>query len=112
MLQRLSKGADALTATDVMKMGTVNGAKLLNFEKVGKIKEGWAADIAMFNTNKLEYCGSHSDPLASIIFCGYNHGAEYTIVNGKVVVDKGELTGFDEKEIIQNANRIAEKMLK
>lgn len=112
MLQRVLKGADALKTKDVFKIATVNGAKLLNFEKVGCIKEGWMADMALFNTNKLEYCGSHSDPLASLIFCGYNHGTEYTIVNGKVTVDKGELVGFDEQEIIAKSNEIAEKMLK
>ena len=110
MLQRVTKGADALTARDAFRMGTENGAKLLNFEKIGILKEGWAADIAMFDLMKLEYAGSLSDPLAALIFSGYNHGADYTIVNGKPVVEKGRLVGIDEEELTRSANACARKI--
>jgi cytosine/adenosine deaminase-related metal-dependent hydrolase len=92
-------------------MGTENGARLLGFEKVGKIREGWAADLALFNVGKLEYSGSLADPLSAIIFSGYNHGTEYTIVNGKIAVDQGKLTGFDETEIMNRCNDISDRML-
>jgi cytosine/adenosine deaminase-related metal-dependent hydrolase len=112
LLQRVHYGATAMSTLDVMKMGTENGARLLGLEKVGKIKEGWAADLALFNVGKLEYSGSLSDPLAAIIFSGYNHGAEYTIVNGKMAVEQGRLTGFDETEIMNRCNAISDKMIK
>jgi cytosine/adenosine deaminase-related metal-dependent hydrolase len=112
LLQRVHYGAAAMSTLDVMKMGTENGARLLGLEKVGKIKEGWAADLALFNVGKLEYSGSLSDPLAAIIFSGYNHGAEYTIVNGKIAVEQGRLTGFDETEIMNKCNEISQRMIK
>jgi cytosine/adenosine deaminase-related metal-dependent hydrolase len=111
LLQRVQYGAAALSTLDVMKMGTENGARLLGFEKVGKIQEGWAADLAVFNVGKLEYSGSLADPLAAIIFSGYNHGAEYTIVNGQIAVEQGRLAGFDETEIMNKCNAISTKML-
>ncbi len=112
LLQRVKYGADALSVNDIFKMAIENGVRVLNFKKIGKIKDGWAADLAIFNINKLEYAGALSDPLAALIFCGINHSTEYTIVNGKIVVEKGTLTGFDEAKIIQNANRISSKILK
>ncbi len=111
LLQRVQYGASALTTLDVMKMATENGARLLGFEKIGKIREGWAADLALFNVGKLEYSGSLSDPLAAIIFSGYNHGAEYTIVNGKVAVENGVLTGYDEIELMNKCNTISKRMI-
>ena len=111
LLQRVHYGAAALSTLDVMKMGTENGARLLGFEKVGKIKEGWAADLAIFNVGKLEYSGSLTDPLAAIIFSGYNHGVEYTIVNGRIAVENGRLTGYDETEIMNKCNAISKKMI-
>ena len=111
LLQRVHYGAAAMSTLDVMKMGTENGARLLGFEKVGKLKEGWAADLALFNVGKLEYSGSLTDPLAAIIFSGYNHGAEYTIVNGKIAVEQGKLTGFDETEIMHKCNDISQRMI-
>jgi 8-oxoguanine deaminase len=112
LLQRVTKGADALTGRDVFRMGTENGAKLLNFEKVGKLKEGWAADIALFDVHKLEYAGSLSDPLGALIFSGFNHGTAYTIVDGKVVVEEGRLVGVDEQEIVEKGNAAAKRLYK
>jgi cytosine/adenosine deaminase-related metal-dependent hydrolase len=111
LLQRVHYGAAAMTTVDVMKMGTENGARLLGFDRVGKIMENWAADLAIFNVGKLEYSGALADPLAAIIFSGYNHGAEYTIVNGKIALEQGRLTGFDETEIMHKCNAISQRMI-
>ncbi|MGW8301543.1 MAG: 8-oxoguanine deaminase [Desulfobacterales bacterium] len=111
LLQRVHYGASAMSTLDVMKMGTENGARLLGFENVGKIREGWAADLALFNVGKLEYSGSLADPLAAIIFSGYNHGAEYTIVNGKIAVEQGKLAGFNEIELMHKCNQISENLI-
>ena len=111
LLQRVHYGSNAVTAKDIFKLATVNGARLLNFEKVGELKEGWAADMALFNIDKMEYAGSLSDPLAALIFSGYNHGTDYTIVNGKIVVEHGRLTGVDEEELTKKANEISFRMI-
>jgi cytosine/adenosine deaminase-related metal-dependent hydrolase len=111
LLQRVHYGASAMSTLDVIKMGTENGARLLGFESVGKIREGWAADLALFNVGKLEYSGSLADPLAAIIFSGYNHGTEYTIVNGKITVDQGRLTGFNEIELMNKCNEISANLI-
>ena len=90
-------------------MATINGARLLNFEKVGKIRPGWAADLAVFDVGKMEYSGTLSDPLAAIIFSGYNHGTQYTIVNGKIAVENGTLTGYDEIRLMRKCNEISQR---
>jgi cytosine/adenosine deaminase-related metal-dependent hydrolase len=111
LLQRVKYGSSGLTTEQAFTMGIQNGAGILNYQKLGKIKEGWIADLALFNINKLEYTGSLSDPLAALIFSGINHTAEYTIVNGKIVVENGRLTGEQEEVIIENGNRIAKRLL-
>ncbi|MCP4351858.1 MAG: 8-oxoguanine deaminase [Desulfobacterales bacterium] len=111
LLQRVRYGAAAVNVRDVFKIATENGARLLNFQKVGKLKEGWAADLAVFDIHKPEYCGALSDPLGALIFAGYNHGTDYTIVNGEIAVEKGKLTGFDEELLFSKANQISEKMI-
>ncbi len=112
LLQRVHYGSGAVNTRDIFKLATENGAKLLNFEKVGQLQEGWAADMAIFNINKMEYAGSLSDPLAALIFSGYNHGTDYTIVNGRIAVDKGKLTGVDEQKLTDKANMISERMIR
>ena len=111
LLARVKYGSQALTARDVFKMGTENGAKMLNFGKVGRLEEGWAADMAIFDVSGIAYSGSHSDPVASLLFCGCDHTAKYTIVNGQVVVDDRRVVGIDEEELARKANRISETLL-
>ena len=84
----------------------------MDFDKVGKIREGSAADLAIFNVGKLEYSGALSDPLAAIIFSGYNHGSAYTIVNGKIVVEDGRLVKMDETELMNKCNKLSAKLKK
>jgi len=110
LLQRVRYGSDAVTAMDVYRMATINGAKLLGFEKVGELREGWAADVAVFNIDQLGYAGALSDPLAALIFSGYDHQTAYTLVNGEIVVDGGRLVGIDEQELTRRANKISEKL--
>jgi len=111
LLQRVRYGASAISLNDVLKMATENGANLLNFKKTGKIKKGYTADLALFNINKMEYAGALSDPAAALVFSGYNHGTDFTIVNGKIVVEKGRLTGFNEEEIRDQANALSKKII-
>ncbi len=111
LLQRVRYGSAGLTAREAFNIATRNGAKLLDFSAVGRIEPGWGADIAVFSVDKLEYAGSHSDPLAALIFSGYNHGAEYTIVNGKIVVENNRLLGFDEDLLKDKANALSRALL-
>lgn len=111
LLQRVKYGADALTADSVFKMGTINGAKMLGFENTGKLREGWNADMAIFDVSTIPYAGSHSDNSASLLFCGTDHNTAYTIVNGKIVVDDGHLVGYDEEELASKARLVSKKLL-
>jgi cytosine/adenosine deaminase-related metal-dependent hydrolase len=111
LLQRVRYGSDGITFDEVLKIATENGATVLGFDKVGRIAPGFAADIAVFDIDRLEYAGSRADPAASLLFCGFNHAAAYVICNGRVVVDEGQIPGIDEEKLKNDANRIAGEML-
>jgi 8-oxoguanine deaminase len=111
LLQRVRYGSAGITADEVLRLATENGAEMLGFSGVGRIEPGYAADLAVFNIDTLEYAGSRSDPFASLLFCGYNHGTDYTICNGRVVVDSGKLVGVNEEKLTADANRVAESLL-
>ncbi len=111
LLQRVKYGPTGLTAREALRIATRGGADILGFEKVGQIKEGFAADITLFNLEKLQHAGSLSDPVASIIFTGYNHEVDYSIINGKIVVENGKVKGVDEEELTHQVNKIANELL-
>ena len=112
LLQRVRYGAAGLDAREVFSMGITNGARLLGFDKIGKIKAGWAADLAVFDIGRIEYAGSLSDPQAALIFAGYHHGTQFTIVDGRLAVRDGRLTGIDEDEVAAKANEISRDLLR
>ena len=112
LLQRVKYGSDALGARKVLELATRGGASLLGMDYIGSLEEGKAADIAIFDLSRIQYAGAQSDPLAAIVFSGYDHGAAYTIVNGRVVVAKGKLAVADESELAESANRASERLLR
>ncbi len=112
LLQRIKYGAAGLTAGEAMYIATQGGAKILGFDQAGAIAEGKLADLALFNVMKLEYAGALSDPLAALLFSGYNHGVDYLIVNGRQVVRRGLLVGADEEMIRRNALSACGRMYK
>ncbi len=111
LLHRVHSGANAMSAEHVLEMATLHSARLLGRTDIGSIEEGKAADIAIFELDRLEYTGALSDPLAALIFSGINHQVDMTVVNGKILVRDGKLTSVDEREIIENGNRISKTML-
>jgi cytosine/adenosine deaminase-related metal-dependent hydrolase len=111
LLQRVRYGADALGVRDIFRMATESGAKLLGFSGIGRLEEGYAADLALFDVMGIEYAGSLSDPTAALLFAGISHRADYTIVNGRVVVREGRLTGFDEDELAKKAREISNRLV-
>ena len=110
LVQRLKYGADALTARAALHMAIRNGAKLLNLTRLGSIEEGMGADMALYDMFQLQYAGALEDPLAAIVFSGYNHAAAYTIVDGNVVVRDGKITGYDEEELVEKVNAITRRI--
>ncbi len=106
LIHRIGTGVDSITPNDILKIATTEGARILNTPEIGSIEVGKAADLAIFNLEKLEYAGTMSDPASAIIMCGGGARANYTIVNGKILVDQGKLLGVDEKALFAKANEV------
>jgi len=111
LLQRIKYGAAGITAAEVYRMAGEGGARILGYEKLGRLEEGKIADIALFDVARLEYTGALSDPAAALLFCGYNHSADWVIVNGKVAIEHGELAGHQEEEIRLRAGAESRRLL-
>ena len=103
LLQRVMKGGDAMTARETLSMATRGGAAVLGRDDIGVLAPGYAADIAAFNTRGIDFAGAQWDILAGLIFCASGN-SNYTIVNGKVIVDQGMLTTMNVKKLLEQHN--------
>ncbi len=111
LVHRVGTAVDSMPAIRVIEMATKGGAAVLGQPEIGSIEVGKAADIAVFRLDKIDYAGAMADPSAALLFCGAGPRAEYTIVAGKVLVEKGRLVGEDEEALWARANEVAERML-
>ncbi len=110
LLQRVKYGSSALSAREALRMGSEFGSRLLGFDEAGRVEEGALADLALFDVDQLGYAGASADPVAGLVFCGFDHRAEHVIVNGRFVVDGRKLVGMDEEEIRSKADAESRKL--
>ena len=100
-------GGRELSARDALRLATRGGASVLGRDDVGAIAPGMAADLALFRVDTLAMAGGAvHDPVAALMFCA-SPQAEYTIVNGRVVVREGKLTTLDLPVHVERHNRLA-----
>lgn len=76
-----------LTIEDAVRKMTSLPAQILGLSGRGQIREGFAADIVLFDPAKVKETNSFEKPKS------YPAGILYVLVNGVVVVDKGQHTG-------------------
>ena len=110
LLQRVKYGADALTATQALELATLGGAKVLHRDDIGSIEQGKAADFISFNMNHLFYAGGMIDPVAALIFCQPTQ-VSFSVINGRKVVDNGQLLGVDLPSLINKHNLLSKKLI-
>jgi cytosine/adenosine deaminase-related metal-dependent hydrolase len=104
LVHRVKSGVASMPAREALRMATRGGAAVVGRDDLGMIAAGKAADLAIFDVDRLDYAGSAGDPVASLLFCGAGHRAKWTIVNGHVVVENGKLVNLDEGDTTRKAN--------
>ncbi|WP_298198285.1 8-oxoguanine deaminase [Desulfosporosinus sp.] len=110
LLNHLRYKDEGLSAYETLRCATRGGADVLGRPDTGRLEAGKAADIILIDLQDVAYAGSH-DPLVSIVCCGNQSLVDTTIVNGKVVVRRGQLLTQDTEEIRKKAHQVACKIV-
>jgi 5-methylthioadenosine/S-adenosylhomocysteine deaminase len=93
-------------AETVFEMATVNGADAAGFERVGKLKEGWKADIIGLSTDLTRATPLH-DVLSHLVFAAHGDDVAFTMVNGNVLYEGGQFKHIDAAAIREEARSVA-----
>ncbi len=109
LLQRLKNGAAALSVSDALRMATLEGARCLGWDDVGTIEEGKQADLAMFDLRALGYSGA-ADPVSALLLCAPAR-VDTLLVNGRGVVEGGELRTLSLDRVLARHRRLAARMV-
>ena len=110
LLQRVNSKASTMTAREALKVATKGGASVLNRDDIGMLVPGYAADITAFKRDNVDFSGSDWDPVASLVFCGPSK-ANYTIINGKIVVSEGQLTSIPMEKLVHEHSKLSRALI-
>lgn len=107
LLQKVdSLSEQRLPARTAFRMGTENGAKAAGFDRLGKLKPGWKADIVGMTTDVTRATPIH-DVFSHLVYSAHGDDVTFTMVDGEVLVADGTVTVVDAPAIRQEAREIA-----
>ena len=113
-LSRIGKVAPDrwVTAADAFKMATFGGANAIPAwrEKIGSISTGYRADLVILTPQlRLQPL---NDAIHQLVFCETGQSVDTVLVDGKVVVRDGRLTGVDERALINAVAPLSKNMFR
>jgi len=106
-----TENAGTLTAREALEVATIGGAKVLGRDDIGALAPGMSADFIAFDIDRPHFVGSHHDPVAALIFC-HSAAVDYSFIDGKKVIDQGQLMTLDLNLLVEKNNQIASQLVK
>lgn len=96
--------ADALA---VLAMATTSGARALGLENAaGSLTPGKKADLIVIDTNKPHLTPMYN-PVSHLVYAARGDDVTATVIDGRVVMEKGNLVTIDLDDVMEKAAAIA-----
>ena len=101
----------SILAYDILKMATIEGAKVLGMEdEIGTLEPGKKADMIFIKTDKLHLC-PENDVCANLVYSANGADVESVMIDGKIIMHNRKMADLDEKEVIRQVKKIAKRLL-
>ena len=71
---------------------------------IGSLAPGKCADFFSINLHTVDYAGALTDPVSAVVFCAPQK-AQYTVINGRIVVDNSRIATIDMGPVVEEHNR-------
>ncbi|MGY3439291.1 MULTISPECIES: 8-oxoguanine deaminase [unclassified Marinovum] len=108
LLQRVARGADAMSAREALRIATRGGAEVLGRHDCGQIAVGKRADLAIWDMSGVEAAGSWD--MAALLLAGPTRVRDL-FVEGRAVVRGGEVVSFDLGAAVRRQNVLAQRLM-
>ncbi len=106
LLARVKYGAGAMSTMDALELATTGGASCLGRgDDLGSLEVGKCADLAIFPAEDLFSSGA-DNAVEALLLC-FPRQVETLIINGRVRVRDGRITGLDLPELLASHQTIA-----
>ncbi|HEY3686265.1 MAG TPA: amidohydrolase family protein [Streptosporangiaceae bacterium] len=105
----LERSSDAGHARAVFDSATTVAADVLGRDDLGRVSAGAKADLCFWRADSL-YMTPTRDPIRSLVYYAETEDLERTMVDGRIVMDRGAVEGLDTAADTAELQRIAERM--
>lgn len=111
-LQKVMRGdPQAITAREVLRLGTIGGAQVLGLgDKIGTLERGKRADVVIIDLHQPKTQPVYSVESA-IVYAASGNSVVTTIVDGKILMRRGEVLTINEEETMAKAKEYRDKVL-
>lgn len=101
----------SISAYEILKMATIEGAKVLGMEnEIGTLEPGKKADMIFIKTDKLHMCPAN-DVCANLVYSSNGADVESVMIDGKVIMQNRKMLNLDEKQVMRQVKKIAKRLL-
>jgi cytosine/adenosine deaminase-related metal-dependent hydrolase len=98
-------------AEQAVEMATLLGARSVGLgSDIGSLEVGKKADLVVFDTLRAEW-RSLLDPVNNLVYAADGRSVRYVVADGRLVVDEGQVTFADERQVAERVQAISEELL-
>lgn len=103
------KDPTCMQPEQVVAMATKNGAALQGRSDTGSLQKGYKADITAIDMTRPHLIPS-PDPISSLVYTAQGSDVVFTMVNGKILYDRGEFTTLDRERILYDVKAALKRL--
>ncbi len=102
----------SINAYDILKMATIEGAKVLGLDnQIGTIEVGKKADLIFIKTDKIHLC-PENDICTNIVYSANGADVDSVMIDGKMIMQNRKMRNISEREAMKQVKRIARRLCK
>ena len=98
-----------VTASEAFRMATEGSARMMGFDRIGRIARGWAADLLFLDRGYCHYVPLR-DVLSQIVFSENAGALREVMIAGRVVFAGGKVLTLDEVALQRAAQDAAQRL--
>ncbi|WP_317930068.1 amidohydrolase family protein [Halioxenophilus sp. WMMB6] len=110
LIHRAVGGPEATTVEQVFDWASINGARLLGYDTLGKLEAGWLADFSIINLDQPRFWGVWEKPWAPVT-CGEPIAVEQVFVNGRRVLNNGQVGKLDWQQLQNTTQQLVSQLM-
>lgn len=99
-----------IPAYQALEMATVNGARVLRLDRVGTLAVGQKADMILVSLKEAHMIPRY-DLIANLVYAAQAADVQTVIIDGRIIMENRVIKTFDEQEVLEQAKRIAARLV-